>query len=103
MSAVRHEIDTAQGLAWVDLERPARSPSGILFFGHGAGGGVSAPDIDAAAGAGLAAGLLVARVTQPYRVAGRRTPVTAPRLDEAWLEAVAFVRARRGLRVLPVV
>jgi predicted alpha/beta-hydrolase family hydrolase len=42
-------------------------------------------------------------VTQPYRVAGRRTPAPAARLDEAWLAAVAALRARRGLARLPLV
>ncbi len=63
------------------------------MLGHGAGGGVDAPDIRAAARAALAAGWAVARVEQPYRVAGRRSPVPAPRLDAAWIEVAAALTA----------
>jgi predicted alpha/beta-hydrolase family hydrolase len=38
------------------------------------------------------AGWSVARVEQPYRVAGRRAPVPAPRLDEAFSAVVASLR-----------
>jgi uncharacterized protein len=59
------------------------------MLGHGAGGGVDAPDIRTAARAALAAGWAVALVEQPYRVAGRRSPVPAPRLDAAWVQVAA--------------
>jgi len=52
--------------------------------------------------AALAAGLAVARVTQPYRVAGKRMPPTAPVLDAAWNAAVTHVRRTVGAR-LPLV
>ena len=39
------------------------------------------------------AGFTVALVEQPYRVAGRRSPVPAPRLDEAWMAVVEHLRA----------
>jgi predicted alpha/beta-hydrolase family hydrolase len=71
-------------------------------LGHGAGGGVEAPDLVAAAAAGRSAGVTVALVEQPYRVAGRRSPARAPQLDEAWTEVVAGVRARE-LAGLPLV
>jgi predicted alpha/beta-hydrolase family hydrolase len=51
-------------------------------------------DLTAARDAALDAGLAVARVTQPYRVAGRRVPPAAPVLDEAWTAIVAAVRER---------
>lgn len=35
----------------------------------------------------------VALVEQPHRVAGRRSPPRAPQLDEAWVSAVAHLRA----------
>jgi uncharacterized protein len=38
----------------------------------------------------------VALVEQPYRVAGRRSPVPAPRLDAAWSEVAATLRCRGG-------
>jgi hypothetical protein len=60
-----------------------------LVLGHGAGGGIDAPDLLAARDAGLAAGLRVVRVEQPWRVAGRRVAVAPPRLDEAWTAVCA--------------
>jgi predicted alpha/beta-hydrolase family hydrolase len=75
----------------------------LLLLGHGAGGGVEAPDILAARDAALAAGAVVARITQPYRVAGKRAPVAAPRLDDAWVAAAAIVKGMRGLRALPLI
>ena len=66
------------------------------MLGHGAGGGVDAPDIQTAARAALAAGWAVALVEQPYRVAGRRSPVPAPRLDTAWIEVAAALTGPGG-------
>jgi predicted alpha/beta-hydrolase family hydrolase len=60
-----------------------------MVLGHGAGGGVEAPDLVGAAEAARAAGLSVALVEQPYRVAGRRSPATARQLDEAWVAVVS--------------
>ncbi len=73
-----------------------------MVLGHGAAGGVSAPDLRTVAGAALAARFSVALVEQPYVVAGRRSPVPAGKLDEAWIAVVE--RLRDGeLRGLPVV
>jgi predicted alpha/beta-hydrolase family hydrolase len=58
-------------------------------LGHGAGGDVDAPDLVAVAAAAVNAGVAVARVTQPYRVAGRRAPAPAGHLDEAWIDVIA--------------
>jgi predicted alpha/beta-hydrolase family hydrolase len=82
------EIETPHGPARVDVDRPQRSPVATLVLGHGAGGGVEAPDLLAARTVALDAGLAVARVTQPYRVAGRRSPAPAAQLDAAWLAVV---------------
>ncbi len=95
------QIDTPSGAALVDLDRP-RAAAALLVIGHGAGGGIDAPDLRAVRRAALAEGIAVARVTQPYRVAGRRAPAPAARLDEAWLAVLAALRARRGLTQLPV-
>jgi predicted alpha/beta-hydrolase family hydrolase len=91
-------IDTPRGPARASLSLPeadgdGASPVGALVLGHGAGGGVNAPDLRAASAAALAAGLAVALVEQPYRVAGRRSPPPAPHLDEAWI--VILERLRR--------
>jgi uncharacterized protein len=60
----------------------------LLVLGGGAGGGVDAPDLLAVRRAVLAASVAVARITQPYRVAGRRAPAPANQLDAAWIAAV---------------
>jgi predicted alpha/beta-hydrolase family hydrolase len=99
----RVEVTTPRGVAWADVDRPAGTPVGLLVLGHGAGGGVEAADLLATRRAALEAEWAVARVTQPYRVAGRRSPPAGPVLDEAWLPVVTKVRSGRGLRVLPVV
>jgi predicted alpha/beta-hydrolase family hydrolase len=68
------------------------SPTGALVLGHGAGGGVGSPDLVGAANAAGAAGLSVALVEQPYRVAGRRSPAPARQLDAAWVAVLAQLR-----------
>jgi uncharacterized protein len=99
---VRIDVSTPVGPAWVDLDLVANAPA-VLMIGHGAGGSVDAPDLLAVRDATVAVGVSVARVTQPYRVAGRRAPAPAPRLDEAWLAVHTQLRRRRGWRVLPFV
>jgi predicted alpha/beta-hydrolase family hydrolase len=64
------------------------SPRSAVVLGHGAGGGVESPDLVGAAKGAQAAGLSVALVEQPYRVAGRQSPAPARQLDEAWLAVV---------------
>jgi uncharacterized protein len=100
---IRLDVQTPTGPAWIDLDRPPGKPVALLAIGHGAGGGVDARDILAVRDAALAARVTVARITQPYRVAGRRSPALAPRLDEAWLAALAALREQRGLRTVPLV
>jgi predicted alpha/beta-hydrolase family hydrolase len=65
---------------------------GALVLGHGAGGGVEAPDLVAATEAAVAVGVRVALVEQPYRVAGKRSQPVAAKLDEAWIAAIAALR-----------
>ncbi|HTU98165.1 MAG TPA: alpha/beta family hydrolase [Solirubrobacteraceae bacterium] len=88
-------IDTPRGPARAHLTVPdgVGTTAGALILGHGAGGGVRAPDLLAAQRAALAGGWAVALVEQPYRVAGRRSPAPAPHLDEAWTAVVARLRA----------
>jgi len=95
------ELDTPHGPARAHLH-PADAPRGALVLGHGAGGGVTAPDLVAATRAAVAAGVSVALVEQPYRVAGRRSPAPAHQLDAAWIAVVAQLRADSlaGLAVL---
>jgi len=80
-------VETPHGQANVHLH-VAERPRGALVLGHGAGGGVSAPDLVAATTAAQAEGFTVALVEQPYRVAGRRSPAPAKQLDAAWTAVV---------------
>jgi predicted alpha/beta-hydrolase family hydrolase len=77
-------------------------PHAALVLGHGAGGGVTAPDLVAVADLAPATGVSVVLVEQPYRVAGRRSPAPARQLDAAWT-AVAERLAVGELRGLPLV
>jgi predicted alpha/beta-hydrolase family hydrolase len=86
---ITRELATPEGVARAHLTAPAGSPRGALVLGHGAGGGVQAPDLQAAAAVAHERGWAVALVEQPYRVAGRRSPVPAPRLDIAWTSVCA--------------
>jgi uncharacterized protein len=83
----RVEIETPHGPARAHLHL-AEEPRGALILGHGAGGGVEAPDLVAATQAARSVGISVALVEQPYRVAGRRSPPRAPQLDAAWVAVV---------------
>jgi uncharacterized protein len=85
--AETREIDTPHGPARVHVRR-ADGARATLIMGHGAGGGVDAPDLRAAARAALSVGVSVVLSEQPYRVAGRRAPAPAAQLDAAWLTVV---------------
>jgi len=89
------ELDTPQGPARAHLH-PVDSPAGLLVLGHGAGGGVGSPDLVGATDAAREAGLSVALVEQPYRVAGRRSPAPAAQLDAAWSSVISQL-PREGL------
>jgi uncharacterized protein len=95
------QIDTPSGRARAHL-RPADGAKAALVLGHGAGGGIEAPDLSAAAEGATSAGFSVALVEQPYRVAGRRSPASAKRLDEAWGAVIDELRADQ-LAGLPLV
>ena len=69
------------------------------MLGHGAGGGVESPDLVGAAAAAQEAGLSVALVEQPYRVAGRRSPAPAAQLDAAWVAVLGQLQLE-GLLVV---
>jgi hypothetical protein len=86
------EIDTPHGPARAHLHA-AKEPRAALALGHGAGGGVEAPDLVAAREAACLEGISVALVEQPYRVAGRRSPAGAAQLDAAWTAVVEGLRA----------
>jgi len=81
------DIDTPYGPARAHLQA-SEGATTALVLGHGAGGGVNAPDLVAAKRAALALGASVVLVEQPYRVAGRRSPAPTPQLDAAWLSVI---------------
>jgi predicted alpha/beta-hydrolase family hydrolase len=101
MSEATLEVPTPVGLARATVTTPPRRTGGLLVLGHGAGGGIDAPDLVAVRDAAAAAGWTVALVEQPYRVAGRRAPAPAAQLDTAW--AAVVQELRRGHRKGPLV
>jgi predicted alpha/beta-hydrolase family hydrolase len=95
------ELPTPHGPARAHLHR-ARDVRGALILGHGAGGGIGAPDLVAVTRAAVAQRLTVALVEQPYRVAGRRSPPPARTLDVDFT-AVADQLAGGELADLPLI
>jgi uncharacterized protein len=95
------EIETPHGPARAHLH-PVDKPRGALVLGHGAGGGVQAPDLVAATKAANEDGFTVALVEQPYRVTGRRSPAPAKQLEAAWIAVVSHLKAKE-LAGLPLV
>ncbi|MFG1965468.1 alpha/beta family hydrolase [Nonomuraea sp. NPDC049028] len=86
-------IMTPRGPAQVDFDEVER-PRLLLVLTHGSAGGVDAPDLLAVRDAALNVGAVVARVTQPFRLAGARAPGSAVRQDEAWEVVLGELRAR---------
>src|SRR5262245_20085708 len=84
-------IDTPHGEARAHLH-PAERPAAAMILGHGAGGGIEAPDLVAATEVAVSEGVSVALIEQPYRVAGRRSPAPARQLEAAWTAAVERLR-----------
>lgn len=89
------ETVTSQGPAQIFLDE-VPDPAFLLLLTHGSNGGVAAADLLAVRDVALKLGGAVARVMQPFRVAGRRAPGSAVRQDEAWLEVLTAVRERTG-------
>lgn len=67
---------------------PSDAPAATVLLGHGAGGGVAAPDLDLLARRLPAGRISVGRFEQPWRVAGRRVATAPAHLDQAWTAAV---------------
>ncbi len=93
-------VPTSHGTAEADLTVPT-DPRALLVLGHGAGGGVDAVDLTAVRDAARTARVALARVTQPYRVLGRRAPAPAGHLDDAFDEVVRELR--RAVGELPLI
>lgn len=95
------ELETPHGAARACLLAVDDAP-GALVLGHGAGGGIAAPDLLAAAEVASEVGFTAVLVEQPYRVAGRRSQPPAKQLDAAWLAVIAGLR-KSELRGTPLV
>ncbi|HEX8303819.1 MAG TPA: alpha/beta family hydrolase [Jatrophihabitans sp.] len=91
----RLTIATPVGPAAVELETAAGARR-LLVIGHGAGGSIEAPDLLAVRTACLAAGISVARVIQPYRVAGKKAVPPIGTLDQAWRAVIASLGRRKA-------
>lgn len=81
------ELETPHGPARAHINE-AEEPVAALVLGHGAGGGVGAPDLKAATQAALDVNVTTILVEQPYRVAGRRSVAPALQLDAAWIAVI---------------
>jgi len=91
-------VPTPHGDARLVRDR-SRHPVVTLLLGHGAGGGIEAPDL-AALAAGLPRhGISVVRVEQPWRVAGRRVAPRPAVLDECFVAVANRMRVRTPLVV----
>ena len=95
-------VPTPHGDARVHVARPADDPVGLMMLGHGAGGGVTAHDLQLATEEALRAGLAVALVEQPYRVAGRKAPAPPAQVDAAWCVVVEHLHSS-DLADLPLI
>ncbi len=74
----------------------AGEPRAVLWLGHGAGGGIGAPDLTALAARLPEQGVTVVRHEQPWRVAGKRIASRPSALDAGWLESLPAVRELAG-------
>jgi predicted alpha/beta-hydrolase family hydrolase len=77
------EVETPLGPGRFFLD-VAATPAALLVLGHGAGGGVTAADLELLARRLPPLGVTVARFEQPWRTAGGRVAVAPPRLDIGW-------------------
>lgn len=91
-------VPTRHGDARLVRDR-SRHPVATLLLGHGAGGGVDAPDLAALAAMLPRQGISVVRVEQPWRVAGKRVAPRPQVLDECFVAAADKLRVRTPLVV----
>ena len=91
-------VPTPHGDARLVRDR-SRHPIATLLLGHGAGGGVDAPDLAALAASLPRNGVSVVRVEQPWRVAGKKVAPRPAVLDECFVAAANRLRVRTPLVV----
>ncbi|MEU8530635.1 MULTISPECIES: alpha/beta family hydrolase [Streptomyces] len=91
-------VETGTGEARVHWHR-APKPRCVVALSHGAGGGIGARDLVALAGTLPAAGVSVALVEMPWRVAGKKVAPAPKTLDAGWRD-IWPVLAKPGLPVV---
>lgn len=96
------ELPTPAGPALAELDAP-RGAGSLLVLTHGASGGTGTADLRAVRDLATRSGIAVALLTQPFVVAGRRSPPQPAAQDAAWLAALAGLRRRKALSALPLV
>ncbi|MFP5347915.1 MAG: alpha/beta family hydrolase [Actinomycetes bacterium] len=91
------DVGTSLGRARAHCDVPGVAHvAGRLLLGHGAGGGIDARDLLVARAVAVEAGWAVARIEQPWRVAGKRVAPAPLRLDVAWLEVTRALVGSSG-------
>jgi predicted alpha/beta-hydrolase family hydrolase len=91
-------IETDAGTARITWHK-ARGARLVLALGHGAGGGIEARDLEAVADVLPGHGVSVARVEQPWRVAGKKMAPAPKTLDMGW-RGIWPALAKPGLPVV---
>jgi len=90
---VQELITTPAGDARITrFPAPARKRRAVLALGHGAGGGIQSPDLQALAAALPATGVEVVLVEQPWRVLGKKIAPAPKTLDAGWVPVVEALR-----------
>ncbi|GAA1664005.1 alpha/beta family hydrolase [Kribbella sp. NPDC056345] len=89
-------VGTPHGEARIVAHR-ARRPVATLALGHGAGGGIEAPDLAALAARLPKQDINVFLIEQPWRRAGKKLAPAPKILDEAWIAIVGQLRIRTPL------
>ncbi|QWC84758.1 hydrolase [Nocardioidaceae bacterium] len=97
------EVDTPRGPARLHVDAARGAERARLLMGHGAGGGVEAPDLAVLAERLPATGVTVLRLEQPWRVAGRRVAGNPASLDEALRAVLATLWMQPGGTSSPLV
>ncbi|WP_435284233.1 alpha/beta hydrolase family protein [Streptomyces koelreuteriae] len=82
-STATETVETDAGTARITWH-PAKKARLVLAVSHGAGGGIEARDLKALAAVLPAHGVTVARVEQPWRVAGKKLAPAPKTLDVGW-------------------
>ncbi|MET7276728.1 alpha/beta family hydrolase [Kribbella sp. NPDC005582] len=89
-------VGTPHGEARIVAHR-ARRPVATLALGHGAGGGIEAPDLAALAARLPKQDINVFLIEQPWKRAGKKLAPAPKTLDEAWIAIVGQLRIRTPL------